>query len=301
MSKKYAGMLGEKQIIKDQSLLRYEAIKQKIQVLPELRDLIPPLQEEESKQLEQNLLAEGCREALMVWETSQSVIDGSASDEAVYILVDGHNRYSICKKHHLDFKIHILSFISLKEVREFMIDNQLGRRNLMPEQAAYLRGLRYNNEKLEKGKYNRDEHKGQNVPYDSEGKKESTSERLAKQYNVSEKTIKRDAEFADGIDRLAPSLKKDILGGKIKVKKSDIQLLGQIPVDEPISSMDDVTTLLSPRVSTLTVEPLVKNTTEVNTLKKRIKNLVSQIDATNDIELCNELISCTIELKNLLT
>lgn len=96
-------------------------------------------------------------------------------------------------------------------------------------------------------------------------------------------------------------MKKDILGGKIKVKKSDIQLLGQIPVDEPISSMDDVTTLLSPRVSTLTVEPLVKNTTEVNTLKKRIKNLVSQIDATNDIELCNELISCTIELKNLLT
>lgn len=300
MSKKYAGMLGEKQIIKDQSLLRYEAIKQKIQVLPELRDLIPPLQDEESKQLEQNLITEGCREALMIWETTQSVIDGSASDESIYILVDGHNRFSICQKHHLDFKIHVLSFPSLKEVREFMIDNQLGRRNLMPEQAAYLRGLRYNNEKLEKGRYSRDDHKGQNVPYDLGVKRESTSERLAKQYNVSEKTIKRDAEFADGIDRLSPSLKKDILGGKIKVKKSDIQLLGQLPVEEPINSMLDVATLVSPRTSTLIAEPLVQNTVELSTLKKRIKTLVNQLDATNDIELCNELISCTIELKNLL-
>ena len=50
-------------IIKDQSLLNHEAIKQQIFVLDELRDLIPPLQEEEYNQLEKNILIEGLLEA----------------------------------------------------------------------------------------------------------------------------------------------------------------------------------------------------------------------------------------------
>ena len=191
---------------------------------------------------------------------------------AVYILVDGHNRYGICLKHKLNFKIHLISFDSLKEVRNYMIDNQLGRRNLIPEQASYLRGLRYNTEKLEKGKYTREEHKGQNVPYDLKGnestekvkeihkgqnvpygsmaKKESTSARLSKQYNVSEKTIKRDAEFAEGLNLLSPELKKDILSGRIKAKKSNIQQLTQLEKpDSPIDSLDKISNLISVNVS----------------------------------------------------
>jgi hypothetical protein len=297
MQKKYMGNFGGTSIIKDQSLLNHEAIKQQIIILDELRDLIPPLQEEESNQLEKNILAEGCREALLIWQTTANVLDTTSTQtSAVYILVDGHNRYGICIKHKLNFKIHLISFDSLKDVRDYMIDNQLGRRNLIPEQASYLRGLRYNTEKLEKGKYTRDEHKGQNVPYDlidsednksadnieknhkgqnvpydlgsSKGnnltekdgenhkgqnvpygsviKKESTSARLSKQYNVSEKTIKRDAEFAEGLNLLSPELKKDILSGRVKAKKSDIQQLTQIekPVT-PIDSLDKVSGLVS--------------------------------------------------------
>jgi hypothetical protein len=297
MQKKYMGNFGGTSIIKDQSLLNHEAIKQQIIILDELRDLIPPLQEEESNQLEKNILAEGCREALLIWQTTADVLDTTSTQtSAVYILVDGHNRYGICLKHKLNFKIHLISFDSLKDVRDYMIDNQLGRRNLIPEQASYLRGLRYNTEKLEKGKYTRDEHKGQNVPYDlidsednksadnieknhkgqnvpydlgsSKGnnltekdgenhkgqnvpygsviKKESTSARLSKQYNVSEKTIKRDAEFAEGLNLLSPELKKDILSGRVKAKKSDIQQLTQIEKQvSPIDSIDKVSDLVS--------------------------------------------------------
>jgi hypothetical protein len=272
MQKKYMGNFGGTSIIKDQSLLNHEAIKQQIIILDELRDLIPPLQEEESNQLEKNILAEGCREALLIWQTTANTLDTTSTQtSAVYILVDGHNRYGICLKHKLNFKIHLISFDSLKEVRDYMIDNQLGRRNLIPEQASYLRGLRYNTEKQEKGKYTREDHKGQNVPYDlvdskgiisteniednhkgqnvpygSMSKKESTSARLSKQYNVSEKTIKRDAEFAEGLNLLSPELKKDILSGRVKAKKSDIQQLTQL--DNPVSlidSLDKISDLVS--------------------------------------------------------
>ena len=273
MQKKYMGNFGGTSIIKDQSLLNHEAIKQQIIILDELRDLIPPLQQEEYNQLERNILAEGCREALLIWQTTANILDTNSTETtAVYILVDGHNRYGICLKHKLNFKIHLISFDSLKEVRDYMIDNQLGRRNLIPEQASYLRGLRYNTEKLEKGKYTREEHKGQNVPYDLKGnestekvkeihkgqnvpygsmaKKESTSARLSKQYNVSEKTIKRDAEFAEGLNLLSPELKKDILSGRIKAKKSNIQQLTQLEKpDSPIDSLDKISNLISVNVS----------------------------------------------------
>jgi hypothetical protein len=347
MQKKYMGNFGGTSIIKDQSLLNHEAIKQQIIILDELRDLIPPLQEEESNQLEKNILAEGCREALLIWQTTANVLDtNSTQTSAVYILVDGHNRYGICLKHKLNFKIHLISFDSLKEVRDYMIDNQLGRRNLIPEQASYLRGLRYNTEKQEKGKYTRIEHKGQNVPYglvdskgenseenigeihkgqnvpyglaDSKGenseenigeihkgqnvpygsvsKKESTSARLSKQYSVSEKTIKRDAEFAEGLNLLSPELKKDILSGRIKAKKSEIQQLTQIEKPEsPIDSLDKISNLISVNVSkqsskieddgsvTFTYKNDDSRETLLKKVKKSIKN-ASDSDVTVEIQ-----------------
>ena len=322
MQKKYMGNFGGTSIIKDQSLLNHEAIKQQITIVDELRDLIPPLQAEESNQLEKNILAEGCREALLIWQTTADVLDSSSTQtSAVYILVDGHNRYGICIKHKLNFKIHLISFNSLKEVRDYMIDNQLGRRNLIPEQASYLRGLRYNTEKQEKGKYTREEHKGQNVPYeimDSEGanlienmeethkgqnvpyelisKKESTSARLSKQYNVSEKTIKRDAEFAEGLNLLAPELKKDILSGRIKAKKSDIQQLTQVEKPEsPIDSLNKISALISVKASKSenknvhdgTVTFTYKNEDSRENLLKKVKKSIknaSDSDVTVEIK-----------------
>ncbi len=322
MQKKYMGNFGETSIIKDQSLLNHEAIKQQITILNELRDLIPPLQNEEYNQLEKNILAEGCREALLIWQTTASVLDTTSTQmSAIYILVDGHNRYGICLKHKLNFKIHLISFDSLKEVRDYMIDNQLGRRNLIPEQASYLRGLRYNTEKQEKGKYTREDHKGQNVPYGSDNskgtnsnenvvenhkgqnvpyelgtKKESTSARLSKQYSVSEKTIKRDAEFAEGLNLLSSELKKDILSGRLKAKKSEIQQLTQIEKPAlPINSLDEISSLISTNVTkqlsktekdgsvTFTYKNEDSRENLLKKVKKSMKN-ASDVDVTVEIK-----------------
>jgi len=83
----------------------------------EFKNLIPPLAEDELKQLESNLIKEGWRdnERIIIWNDT---------------IVDGHNRYSICKKHNINFKTEEKKFKDKNEVKIWIINNQLGRRNL---------------------------------------------------------------------------------------------------------------------------------------------------------------------------
>ncbi len=303
MTKKYQAALATKMIIKDQSLLRHEDIKQHILVLPELAAYIPPLLPDEYKQLEENIQKNGCREALLVWEATSDQLPESQTSEPVYVLIDGHNRYEICQRNKLDFKVHLMSFPSLEEVKFFMIDNQLGRRNLTPEQVSYLRGLRYLREKQGKGKYDREEQKGQNDLYESDGSeisqngtdektRETTAHRLGKQFNVSEKTIKRDAAFAQGLERLTPAFKQDILSNKIKVDKSLVQRAGQL--DKEIEAIGDLAKLeqLS-QVASATSKPTDATPNRKSTeLKNKLRQLVTELesDEANTTEICEQLI-----------
>jgi hypothetical protein len=180
-------------------------------IVKELKGFIIPLTENEFLQLEKNILEEGCREPLVVWQ----------KDKSHLVLVDGHNRYKICQKHNLPYKIRKVSFKGIDEVRTWMVDNQIGRRNLTPDQASYYRGMKYLFLKKKKGGYDSVKLKG--------SKEASTSEFLALSFNVSESTVKRDAKFAEGVDiigRTNAKLKVKILTGGAKVKKSDIQVLG---------------------------------------------------------------------------
>ena len=83
---------------------------------PEFMGLIPPLSQEEYDQLEQNILAhKKCRDAIIVWGD---------------ILVDGHNRMRICAAHNITFEIKEMEFESRDAAKLWILDNQLGRRNL---------------------------------------------------------------------------------------------------------------------------------------------------------------------------
>lgn len=220
------------------TVISLEAIKRQIEVLAELKTFIPTPSPEEIAQLEKNLLQFGCKDALSVWETTGKVIDSeSETDEPRYILVDGHNRLEICRRNNLTFTIQLLNFGSLTEVKDYMIDLQLGRRNLTPQQASYFRGLRYQNEKNQRGKYSRDNHKVHNEPYGS------TAENLAREYKVSTSTIKRDAQLARGLNKLDKTLRDTILSGDITVDKKTIQELSNLPEGTaPIKNIDEVTT-----------------------------------------------------------
>jgi|694.fasta_scaffold91441_6 N6-adenosine-specific RNA methylase IME4/ParB-like chromosome segregation protein Spo0J len=94
-----------------------------IVIREEFKKLIPALTAEEYKQLEANILSEGIRDPLVLWKG---------------YLVDGHNRYAIATEHGLDYKTVNKDFKDSNEVKEWMILNQFGRRNLSNYQRSVL-------------------------------------------------------------------------------------------------------------------------------------------------------------------
>jgi hypothetical protein len=187
-----------------------QAIKQEMKIMPELEYLIPPLSQEEYKNLEASIKEEGCREPLIVWENDSN-----------YILVDGHNRLKICKRNNLDFSVKTKSFKNIDEVKNWMLANQMSRRNLTPLQMSYLRGLRYETEKKTNGGLRIvSASEGQNAPLPKR-----TSLMLSEEYSVDEKTIRRDAKFTQGLNRLSsdnPQLRWRILNGQLAAKKQTV-------------------------------------------------------------------------------
>ena len=251
-----------KETFENNLLINNENVKNNIVIIDELRDLIPALGTDEYAQLEAHILKNGCRDALSIWETTQRKIAKNFEDrdEPTYILIDGHNRFDICKKNNVPFNIQLLAFSDLQEVKDYMIDLQLGRRNLRPEQVSYFRGLRFINEKSEKGKYDRENYKVQSEPYDpKEGI--DTAEKLAEEYNVGRSTIKRDAEYAKGISKLDKTFRDEILTGKQKVSKALIQTISKNnTIEKSIESLDELNIILGN--STIEVELYVKEPIE---------------------------------------
>ena len=101
-----------------------------LKIDPEFQSQIPPLTDDEFKQLEENILKEGkLISPLIVWNNT---------------LVDGHNRYAILQKHpEIYFSTMPLRFENREEAIAWICRNQLGRRNLTPEQKKFLIGKQY--------------------------------------------------------------------------------------------------------------------------------------------------------------
>jgi hypothetical protein len=95
-----------------------------ITVNPDLKAYIDPLTSDEFDALERSILAEGCRDALVLWGD---------------VLVDGHNRHGICQKHGLPFQtVQNTQFQSMEDVHLWMIDQHLGRRSVSDFQRGVL-------------------------------------------------------------------------------------------------------------------------------------------------------------------
>jgi DNA modification methylase len=147
-----------------------------MQILQELESLIPPLSSEEFKQLERNVLEEGIREPLITWNG---------------ILIDGHNRYRIAQEHDMNYETLEKEFENINRVKEWMINNQFGRRNLSNYQRSVL-ALQLEDVFKEKAKENYIQNVGR--PSKSEQisapiKPIETRQEIAKVANVSHDTI----------------------------------------------------------------------------------------------------------------
>jgi preprotein translocase subunit SecD len=195
---------------------------------PEFLALIPPLSATERQGLEASILAEGCRDPLIVWEEKN-------------ILVDGHNRYEICMAHGVAFQIVTRSFPDRTSVMDWMIDNQLSRRNLPPMLLRYLRGKRYLLEKQQG--------KRRDLTSDQIDQKLTTADKLALQYNVSAPTIRRDAALARDVDTLSsvlsPHRRQAILSRDSKLTQQDTQKLASLARHSPEKVPELVAQLLA--------------------------------------------------------
>ncbi len=94
-----------------------------MQIDEEFKNLIPKLTDDEIKQLEENILEEGCREPLVIWNNT---------------IIDGHNRYKICTENNIDFKTVEKNFNNREEVKMWIYKNQLARRNLNDAQKIEI-------------------------------------------------------------------------------------------------------------------------------------------------------------------
>ena len=279
------------------TLLNDEGIKKNIVILPILKDLIRPLDNDEIGQLKANILANGCQDSLKVWQTTQKVINpDSATNEEQFVLIDGHNRYKICTENNVSFAVSILKFQSLDDVISWMIDLQLGRRNMSPNEIAYYRGLKYNQEKKIEKTDN----------FSSTGTSLKTSQKLAEQYGINEKTIRRDAEFAKGVESLSPELKRDFLNGNVKVSKRDIEELGKADVREKVSTIEAITTYIAPKkdIQIPKVEKIVPLvvTNKSERIREKVKN-ANDFDITVKISgrflVNNELVDIWKDLRGM--
>jgi hypothetical protein len=154
----------------------------------EFQNLIPPLSASELDDLNRSLDAErGCRDALVVWKGHNT-------------LVDGHNRLRYCREKGYPFPVIEKEFADRNEVRAFIISTQLGRRNLSPAAESYLRGKRYLETKKQGARS--DKTSGQSD-------QKTTAEKLGEEFKVGEKTVRRDARFAEAVDQIDENCGQD--------------------------------------------------------------------------------------------
>ena len=100
----------------------------------EIANLFDPPSVEERQQLEANLIADGgATNPLAVWEDKN-------------ILLQGHNRLELCEKHSLPYDVKWLKFKTREDAITWVINNQLGQRNLSEKGKAKARALRVERE-----------------------------------------------------------------------------------------------------------------------------------------------------------
>ncbi len=166
----------------------------------EFQSLIPPLTPLEREGLEISIVSSGCREPLIIWAEEN-------------ILIDGHNRYAICIDRGIEYQTRTISLPDRGAATEWIISNQLSRRNLSHFYLSYFRGKLYNREKAQGWRSDLTSgHCDQKL-----NKPETTTARkLAGLYGIGEKTIRREGEYAEAIDTLT-----EVFGNQLRIAALD--------------------------------------------------------------------------------
>lgn len=243
----------------------------------DLKKLIEPLQANEYNLLEKSLLNEGCRDSLIIWNNT---------------IIDGHNRYEICKKHNIEFTTENMNFENMSQAKNWMIDNQLARRNLTDSQRRYYIGKRYEEDKKEnKGNQYTEDAMGNSYP------KQRTSESLAKENNISERTVRNNADYSKAIDKIKehqPEVAEKILNEEIKISNKDVITLSKHEPEE----REKITEVIGKgEISVNKAYANIKNQEKKEALKARAEEVAEVFEKDDLVEIIHD--DCTDYLKTL--
>ena len=201
-----------------------------LKIKKEFKNLIRPLHRQEYLQLEENILNDGCREAIITWNG---------------YIVDGHNRYEICTAHNIPYKVLEIEFECEEAAVAWICANQLGRRNISEETRKFLIGMQYESEKIVNSKKNPlgknqysdegDYVKGEKMEEVVTESKFRTAKRIGDENNVSANTVQKYAVYTRALAQIGskePELVPKILSGRYKISHRHIVELSELTKEE---------------------------------------------------------------------
>lgn len=94
----------------------------------EFENLLPVLTSDEFDKLEKSILKNGLLDPIKIWQDPQT---------NQFVIIDGHNRYKILRKNNIELRcldnykiLHEDELSTREEVKQWMLEQQLGRKNL---------------------------------------------------------------------------------------------------------------------------------------------------------------------------
>ena len=194
----------------------------RLKIDPEFQSKIPPLTFEELNLLETNILEEGrILNPLIVWNG---------------LIVDGHNRFAILKNHpEIKYTVLEKEFANRYEAIVWICKNQLGRRNLTPEQRRYLVGKQYEAEKRAHGGSRKMEEEQPSCHGDNLTGQTKTCERIAQENGVNWRSVIRSEKFARNVDAAeaaVPGTRAKILSGEVKPTAAELAAVSHATPEE---------------------------------------------------------------------
>jgi len=162
-----------------------------LKTVPELESLWPKPSPDEKKLLEKSLVEDGCKEPIIVWAGKETILDG-------------HQRYRICKEHNIPFDVVEVSVEDLAAARWYAYAKQVGRRNVSPAVRTAMRGELLN---------------AIHAASVSASERGSALREIAKDDRVSHSKVRLDARIARALDALGPLVSKRFKQGKLSASE----------------------------------------------------------------------------------
>ncbi|MBF0497303.1 MAG: DUF5131 family protein [Deltaproteobacteria bacterium] len=228
---------------------------------PEFQSFIPALQPDELHMLTGSILTEGCRDAILTWNGT---------------IIDGHNRYQVCRKYDVPFKTLEMKFDSIDAVKIWIIKNQNARRNLNESQRAMLAvelERLYSVEAKKRmlaGKKDVAVDPEANLP---QGRRLQARDEAAKDMSVSPKTV----QHAKTVEQKgAPELIEAVTSGGMAVSAAAV--LTQLPIEKQIEVISKPKAEISEAVKNI---KQIKEATPTPATSEE-STVASKLNATND-------------------